>query len=466
MALRSANSVCTLPIESTLVKLIPPTWSTVKVSSDVIRSFRVNFGFNETKKLECDQRESAYDSCDYLYNYTNFQYSCVCTKKSSAAVFLEIDKNGDGTVVLQEFNDYYASQDCQFPFTYKAHNGITSTYTACTTVDDSYPWCSIKNDINGVHVDRFFKYCTQPGMKNFSDWVWGKYDTNKDSKLTLEEILKIEGGEQAQASSDVDCGYDCRVLPQECANPVLREDPKCRNLYKTVPLQDEELLRLLADAQLDAYYPAGALDNNVNYFTVPTNRTGSWLSVIERSKYQLASTDPGLLYTTALAVCLWLVEINSVETIQAFLASFASPYDIVKAFELGLADIFCSAILLKKPEHWMDGKNIVTWSLYKIDKGKHQGKKILSFMGTDFFRNGEQVLIDVYGVPLNKPMAYNIIEEATQIAKKLNPDYITGHSLGVSSFVCNHPVGSLILHMHTSHAQCAFFFSSCTGIYC
>lgn len=194
---------------------------------------------------------------------------------------------------------------------------------------------------------------------------------------------------------------------------------------------------MLADAQLDAYYPAGALDNNVNYFTVPTQRTGSWLSVIERSKYQLSSTDPGLIYTTALAVCLWLVEINNVETIQALLASFASPSDIVKAFELGLADLFCSAILLNKPEHWMDGKNIVTWSLFSINKGKHQGKKILSFMGTDFFRNGEQVLIDVYGVPLNKPMAYNIIEEATQIAKKLNPDYITGHSLGVSSIVNN-----------------------------
>jgi hypothetical protein len=132
----------------------------------------------------------------------------VCTKKSSAAVFLEIDKNGDGSVVLQEFNDYYSSQDCQFPFTYKADNGTTSTYTDCTTVDDSYPWCSIKTDINGVHVDRFFKYCTPSGMKNFSDWVWAKYDTNKDNKLTLEEIIKTEGGVQAQASSDVDCGHD------------------------------------------------------------------------------------------------------------------------------------------------------------------------------------------------------------------------------------------------------------------
>jgi hypothetical protein len=169
----------------------------------------------------------------------------------------------------------------------------------------------------------------------------------------LEEIIKTEGGVQAQASSDVDCGNDCGVLPQDCVNPVLREDPKCRNLYKTVPLQDEELLRLLADAQLDAYYPTGVLDNNVNYFTVPTNRTGSWLSVIERSKYQLSSTDPGILYTISLAVCLWLVEINNVETIQALLASFASPSDIVKTFELGLADFFCSAILLNKPKHWM-----------------------------------------------------------------------------------------------------------------
>jgi hypothetical protein len=349
-------------------------------------------------------------------------------------LFDEIDVNNDGVVTPDEYKGYYDTQSCQFPFIYKNYDGVTKTFTACTTEDDTFPWCSTKNDYNGVYVDRFFKYCTDEGMQYFTAWVMDQFDKNKDGDLTFAEIVESEKI-QASANNFVDCGYDCSVLPDKCREPVLREDPQCQNLFKTVPLQDEELLRLLADAQLDAYFPANVLDNSVNYWTSPTLRPGSWLTAQIRSKYPYNPSDPDLIYAIQLAACLWLTELLSIETIQSLFGSFAVPSALKTAVLLGTLDLYCGSIILKnKPEQWMDGKNIVTWSLYKINKGQHKNKTILSYMGTDFFRNGEQVIIDLYGVPLNKPMAYNIIEEATKIAQEIKPDYITGHSLGVSPF--------------------------------
>jgi len=85
-----------------------------------------------------------------------------------------------------------------------------------------------------------------------------------------------------------------------------------------------------------------------------------------------------------------------------------------------------------------DGKNALQYAIYTIKKGPHKDKRILSFMGTDP-NNLEQILADIWSVPFATQMMTNMKDEAANIARSLNPDFVTGHSLGgiIAELVCS-----------------------------
>jgi hypothetical protein len=85
-----------------------------------------------------------------------------------------------------------------------------------------------------------------------------------------------------------------------------------------------------------------------------------------------------------------------------------------------------------------DGKDALQWSTYTIMQGPHEGKKVLAFQGTDF-SNLEQVLADIWSVPMATDLMRNMRAEAVAVAKEQNPHFITGHSLGgiLAELVCS-----------------------------
>jgi hypothetical protein len=85
-----------------------------------------------------------------------------------------------------------------------------------------------------------------------------------------------------------------------------------------------------------------------------------------------------------------------------------------------------------------DGKDALKWSTYTIMQGSHEGKKVLAFQGTDF-SNLEQVLADIWSVPMATDLMRNMRAEAVAVAEEQNPHFITGHSLGgiLAELVCS-----------------------------
>ena len=92
-----------------------------------------------------------------------------------------------------------------------------------------------------------------------------------------------------------------------------------------------------------------------------------------------------------------------------------------------------------------DGRDALQWATYTIRQGPYQGKTILSFMGTDP-SNAEQLVADLWSVPLANGMMRNMTDDAVQIAQQVIEEvegkenlFITGHSLGgiVAELTCS-----------------------------
>jgi len=217
-------------------------------------------------------------------------------------------------------------------------------------------------------------------------------------------------------------------LPSTCIGALGTLMPQCRNRYKTIPLDDEELLRILADAQVQSY-EASSDESDQDYLSQPLLRyemegSAEWLSRDQMRDY---SNDLGSPFFYL--PCLLISEIMEPQELVAFLYR---TQNIIAFGAAALSAVLCSAQMWLYEANFdavTDGVDVVQWSLYNIESGAHSGKKILSFMGTDS-SNAEQIVADVWGMGFSKPMMYSMVEEATEIARRLNPDYITGHSLG------------------------------------
>merc|ERR1712194_403671 len=85
-----------------------------------------------------------------------------------------------------------------------------------------------------------------------------------------------------------------------------------------------------------------------------------------------------------------------------------------------------------------DGKDALQYATYTINQGQYQGQTILAFMGT-VFSNIEQVVADIWSTPMSTDLMKNMANEAKDVAERLNPDFITGHSLGgiIAEMVCS-----------------------------
>ena len=115
-----------------------------------------------------------------------------------------------------------------------------------------------------------------------------------------------------------------------------------------------------------------------------------------------------------------------------------SVYEVLNALGLTPKDR-CEEMLSIADEFFFDGKDALQWSTYTINQGKHRGETILAIMGTDPANNVEQVITDLWSVPMATDMMRNMANEAREIALAQNATYITGHSLGgiIAEMVCS-----------------------------
>ena len=87
-----------------------------------------------------------------------------------------------------------------------------------------------------------------------------------------------------------------------------------------------------------------------------------------------------------------------------------------------------------------DGQHALQYATYTINQGEHEGKTILAFMGTKL--NAEQLYADfsiIFSTVMGTDMIRAMARQATDVALRINPDFITGHSLGgyLAEMVCS-----------------------------
>mmetsp|Transcript_5382 Transcript_5382/g.8481 ORF Transcript_5382/g.8481 Transcript_5382/m.8481 type:complete len:702 (-) Transcript_5382:184-2289(-) len=406
-------------------------------------AFRACFGYDKEAHTQCDADESFEQSCSYTYNIHSRAYECNCTVKSNVELFRSIDTNGDNFGSAEEIRAFLNKEPCVFPFTYKNYFGIEKTHTSCITEDEpsGHEWCSVKTNDKGDHIPTFYKYCTEEGMEYFGAFILQRFDRNNDGGVSYEELIALEQDPSRNLASDSYCGNDCDPLPGKCIGQLGMADPECRNRYKTIPLGDEELLRILADAQLQAY-DVMVEDSEITYVDNPIKRyelgggDRTWLEQTNSREYEYIEQD------YAYAACLLFFEppTNLTDRLLRLLIQRLCD-SITFGFCTVLTAAYCSYQTWWYADDFeavSDGVDAVQWSLYEIKDGEHAGETILSYMGTDFMNNAEQAVADVWGLPYSKPMMYTMVLEATEIAEQLNPTYITGHSLGgfIAQGVC------------------------------
>mmetsp|Transcript_7215 Transcript_7215/g.8228 ORF Transcript_7215/g.8228 Transcript_7215/m.8228 type:complete len:770 (+) Transcript_7215:86-2395(+) len=414
--------------------------SLVESTEEDRAAFRLCFGYDEKAKTECDAGESFEQSCKYTYSVFSHAYECNCTVKSNVELFRKVDTNGDNNGSAEEIRAFLDDEPCVFPFTYKNYLGVEATYTSCITEDESsgHAWCSIKTNAKGEHIPSFYKYCTEEGMDYFGELILSRFDQNSDGVVSFEELIsKEQGPSRKLATNPSDCGNDCNPLPERCVGQLAMADPECRNSYKTVPLGDEELLRILGDAQKQSYDVKQMYDTQeITYLESPIKRyemgNEDWLSQIDAKAY-----DPLPDYSYAACLLMWEPPTNLSDFFLRKLAAMNPLTSVIQT----LTAVYCNTQLFYYEEIFaavQDGIDSIQWSLYTIEDGEHAGETVLSYMGTDMPTNAEQVVADVWGLPYAKPMMYNMVLEAAEIARQLNPTYITGHSLGgfIAQGVC------------------------------
>jgi len=400
------------------------------------------FNFNEDSKSQCEQASDDHQKCVYSLFGTSV-FECECRPTSGASAFKEVNTNNDDDITLEEMTDYFEGQDCVFPFKYMV-DGILNTYNSCTTDDDVFgqKWCSTKTLRDGVHAKGFFRYCEREGAQVAWEDAIDKLDINNDGKLSFNEVVANANRRRQRRlvpSTRARCN-DCREdMPEECNNAVVQAiDGECRNFIMTEPLDDDELLHMLAYTMEDAYCGE---DEDANT-SCPSQRTGMDRYLTRTFLNPLPSS-----YTSwfTFLLCTLLVVGAEGEPVMAIAFDalgwlFGERANLPEQCRMTLSET-------------IDGRDALQWATYTINEGPHEGKKILAYMGTSFSDGPEQVIADasfyfdllpslvtdMLSLPTGNSMLRNMAEEATQVAISENADFITGHSLGgiVAEIVCS-----------------------------
>jgi len=401
------------------------------------------FKYDATSARLCMNASDNHQHCVYEILIPGTDFACECRPTNGAQVFGEVDANDDDFITLAEILSYFDSQDCDFPFKYTVE-GVTKSYDSCTTVDDDFgfSWCSIRNLSDGSYATGFFKYCDESSNVLVWNDALDRLDSDGDGKLSFDEAIHNARRRRKLLSSPGAFGaeWNCNdcVVPDDCTNPVIKAiDGECRNYIKTRKLDDQNLLRLLASTMADVYCPKDdeTIGGYWSHTSCERKREGmeNWLTR-DDANMKMYDGDAGQLYTflacSALTVSsLYNGGASLLRTANGLLNLFESDW--------GVSTEQCINVLVDMPSR-LDGKDALQYATYTINQGQYQGQTILAFMGT-VFSNIEQVVADIWSTPMSTDLMKNMANEAKDVAERLNPDFITGHSLGgiIAEMVCS-----------------------------
>jgi len=400
---------------------------------EVRKKIQDKYGFNNTESRQCQSSSNDHQKCLYEVMRTGRGFECECRPTSRAKIYREVDMNNNDEVTLQELQEYFDNKTCVFPFKY-TFEGVETEYNECTTVDDAFnfPWCPVKLNLDRTHPEGFWKYCDKENNAAVFKDALDRLDTNGDGSLSFTEAV-TNARLQTQVQSESSCNDCITEIPDYCKNPVVNAmNSECRNFIKTIPLNDDELLRILADAMNDVYCGdgvetgSGVVEDRGSYEQCAlmrgTNIGDQWLKQIKFHEYNKEESGdiPKLLGCAVLAASGGLT--LAAKVWSGLKSVFGSEVDAS----------FCDIL-----DTITDGRDAIQWAKYEILRGEHKGKTILAYMGTDLL-NVEQVLADIYSVPLATSLIDNMADDAVNVAIAENPDYITGHSLGglIAEMVC------------------------------
>ena len=439
------------------------------------------FNYDPTAAELCRSASDDHQRCLYEVLTPGSDFMCECRPTNGALVFGEVDANDDDYITLEEILTYFDSQTCEFPFKYTI-DGVTNTYNNCTTDDDTFglSWCSIRTLADGTHANGFWKYCEE--SSNVAAWedAVARLDSDGDGKLAFGEAITNARRRRRKllaspgAYEERKCN-DC-VVSEDCQNPVVKAiDGECRNYIKTKPLKDENLVRVLGTAMADVYCDKEEGDNyqpNIggdwNYLSCERKRGGmdKWIERDDSTMVMVSSANSCFFCNM-----FFLIFIHLLFTIFLFLQypkeKAVSIEEFIYCVAMVGSDIFnAPAMMLEIYErfNWLfsglpldgivkecqtkirdatDGKDALQYATYTIKQGPYANKRILSFMGTDTSNveqsNVEQLYAALWSTPMASNMMRTMATEAADVANRLQPDFVTGHSLGgtIAEMVCS-----------------------------
>eukprot|EP00751_Fragilariopsis_kerguelensis_P014946 CAMPEP_0170778130 /NCGR_PEP_ID=MMETSP0733-20121128/12205_1 /TAXON_ID=186038 /ORGANISM="Fragilariopsis kerguelensis, Strain L26-C5" /LENGTH=803 /DNA_ID=CAMNT_0011121489 /DNA_START=167 /DNA_END=2578 /DNA_ORIENTATION=- len=404
---------------------------------------RTMYNYDVVAKENCIGDTNTHRTCIYDMFQMGGDFECECRPIDSAEIFEAFDVDNDDYITLKEVQNYFDSDPCEPSFIF---DGIT--YTSCTTAGDinDREWCSIRVLSDNTHAVGFYKYCNPDDNELAWEEALLEFDTDGDGILSFDEVIKQTKERRRRLQDSIldfsqgggNCN-DCNVEDaQRCLNnPIVATiDGECRNYIKTTPFDgsddDEKLLQMLGAAMVDSYDNC-ADPSDLNYLACPTEREGmdGWMTRTNLSPYP--ETDSSLVVLSCVAVA----------AAQTTIGSSAAMFLMNLFLDVANVLLECGRIV----NELTDGRDALQWGTYTINQGLYSGKTILAYMGTKpGMENLEQVIADVWSVPLGNDMMRNMTDDAVAIALTVMEEvggkenlFITGHSLGgiVAELVCS-----------------------------
>ena len=250
------------------------------------------FNFDPVAAEICRSSSDDHQHCLFEVFTPGSDFLCECRPTNGARVFGKVDTNDDDHITWGEILTFVDQENCVFPFTYTV-NGVAKTYNSCTSDADTFgfEWCAIKTNADGFMATGFWKYCDESSNKFAWEDALARLDSDNDGRLSFSEAITNARRRRnlLPAPNNQMCN-DCDV-PAECLNPIIKAiDGECRNFIKTKPLDDENLLRMLATTMADVYCDKEDpyqpdIGGDLNYLNCERKRDGmeQWLTRDEQN---------------------------------------------------------------------------------------------------------------------------------------------------------------------------------------
>jgi len=402
---------------------------------------RAMYKYDVDAKNNCIGDTTTHRNCIYDMFKMGGDFECECRPVDSAEIFEAFDVNNDDYITLKEVQNYFDSDPCEPTFTYEG-----TEYTGCTTAGDvnGRAWCSIRVLNDNTHAVGFYKYCNSEDNVLAWEEALIEFDINSDGLLSFEETITHTQERRRRLQKDLNqSGGNCNDCepPLYCGNPIVAAiDGECRNYIKTIPFDetddDEKLLQMLGAAMNDSY-------DDGSY----SEREGmdGWITRTKLSPYP--ETDDYIVVLSCVAVAGAQSDYLQ-DIIETQAALYISPLGVTAGMFLLNKFLDVANVLLECGRVFnelTDGRDALQWATYTINQGIYTNRTILAYMGTNP-GNLEQLIADLWSVPLGNAMMRNMTDDAVNIALGVIDEvggkenlFITGHSLGgiVAELVCS-----------------------------